>query len=203
MAYLGIDEQMAQRIAEQFEKHGMQEDGIYGANVSQWDDALAARAWAAALNKDVDRTIVSPGVADRPLWMRTNWGKLIMQFRSFMLASHQRVLIAGLQERPHRFAEQLVGATAIGMMLSWLGHKINNDEENAQKLLDNRGLWVANGLDRSGVMDIPFNISDTAEKMGLPGFTTAAQAIAGDRDRGGRSSRYASRGVAAALGGQR
>ncbi|SSC73066.1 unnamed protein product [Ciceribacter sp. T2.26MG-112.2] len=201
MAMLGIDEDMAQRIAAQFQKYGIEEDGIFGANVGRWDDDLAVRAWAAALNKDVDRTIVTPGVADRPLWTRTNVGKLVTQFKSFSLSSHQRVLIAGLQERPHRLAEMMVFATAIGMMVSWLKYVERGDIEEADKLLNNPGLWIANGLDRSGILSIPFEISNTAEKLGAPGIVTAAQSIAGDPDRGGQASRYASRGPIGAVAG--
>jgi len=194
MAMLGIDEDMASRIAAQFRKHGMEEDGIYGANVSDWDDDLAARAWGAALNKDVDRTIITKGVADTPLWMKTNWGKLIMQFKSFGLASHQRVLIAGLQERPHRLAEQMVFASAIGMMISWLKYMERGDTDEADRLVNNPGLWIANGLDRTGILSMPFEISNTAEKLGSPvGLMKGAQALAGDEDRGGSAARYASR----------
>lgn len=199
MAYLGIDEDMSQRIAAQFKKHGLEEDGIYGANVSQWDDQAAIRAWGAALNKDVDRTIITKGVADTPLWMKTNWGRLIFQFKSFGLASHQRVLIAGLQERPHRLAEMMVMSSAIGMLIGYLKYVERGDMDEANKLLDNPGLWVAEGLDRSGVLSIPFEISNTAEKLGLPGVVTGAQAIAGDEDRGGGASRYASRGKLGAV----
>ena len=92
MGYLNISEDMAQRFAQQFEKHGLKERGIYGANVSKWDDEFAARAYAAALAKDVDRTIVTKGVSDTPLWMKTNTGKMIMQFKGFGMASHQRCL---------------------------------------------------------------------------------------------------------------
>ncbi|MFN7089987.1 MAG: hypothetical protein ACK4P4_05495 [Allorhizobium sp.] len=194
LAYLGIDEDMASRIASQFQKHGMQEDGIYGANVGVWDDDRAARAWAAALNKDVDRTIITKGVADTPLWMKTNWGRLIMQFKSFGLASNQRVLIAGLQERPHRLAEQMVMGTSIGMMIGYLKYLERGDEEEANRLMENPGLWIADGLDRTGILSMPFEISNTAEKLGAPiGIMSAAQAIAGDEDQGGSASRYASR----------
>lgn len=201
MAFLGIDEDMASRIAKQFQKYGMEEDGIYGANARLWDDVAAQRAWAAALNKDVDRTIITKGVADTPLWMKTNWGRLLFQFKSFGLASHQRVLIAGLQERPQRLAEQMVFATSLGMLISYLKYIERGDYEEANRFLKNPGLWVANGLDRSGILSIPFEISNTAEKLGYPGIISAAQAIAQDPDRGGSASRYASRGVAGALGG--
>ncbi|MQW45573.1 hypothetical protein CN090_13140 [Sinorhizobium meliloti] len=201
LAMLGIDERMAERVATQFRRHGVEEEGIYGANASAWDDDLAYRTWAAALNKDADRIVIIKGVSDNPLWMKTNLGKLLFQFKSFALAAHQRILLAGLQERPHRLAEQLVFATAIGMMISYLKYVERGNLEEAQRLLDNPGLWVANGLDRSGVLAIPFEISNTVEKIGLPGLMTAAQAVAGDEDRGGSASRYASRGKFGALAG--
>lgn len=194
MARLGIDEDMAGRIAAQLKKHGVQEKNIWGANVSKWDDEAARRAWAAALNADVDRTIVTKGVADQPLWTRTNWGRLIMQFKSFGLASHQRVLIAGLQERPHRLAEQMVMGTALGMMIGYLKYVERGDLDEAERLTQNPGLWIADGLDRTGILSLPFDISNTAEKVGSPiGIVSAAQMIAGDEDRGGQASRYASR----------
>lgn len=205
MAMLGIDEDMASRIAAQFKKYGMKEDGIFGANATKWDDALAMRTWAAALNKDVDRTIITKSVADTPLWMKSNWGKLIMQFKSFALASHQRVLITGLQERPHRLAEQMVFASALGMMVAYLKYVERGDLDKANELLDNPGKWVTDGLDRSGILAIPFEISNTMDKIsagvgGRPiGISAAASAIAGDASQGGATSRYASRGPVSAI----
>lgn len=193
LAMLGIDEGTASQIARQIKKYGVEEKGIWGANVSAWDDDFARRAWAAALNKDVDRTIVTKGVADQPLWSRSNTGKLIMQFKSFGMASHQRVLISGLQNDQHRLAEMMVLATPLGMLVSYLKFIERGDTEQAERLLDNPGLWVANGLDRTGILSIPFEISNTAEKLGAPGFVAASQAVAGDDDRGGSVSRYASR----------
>nr|WP_029924361.1 hypothetical protein [Ochrobactrum sp. UNC390CL2Tsu3S39] len=202
MAYLGINENMAERIAKQINAHGVQEKNIWGANVSEWTDDGARRAWAAALNKDVDRTIVTKGVADTPLWMKTNWGRLIMQFKSFGLASHQRVLIAGLQERPHRLAEQLVFSTALGMMVGYLKFMERGDTEEANRLLENSGLWIADGLDRTGILSLPFEISNTAEKLGSPvGIMKGVQAVAGDVDQGGAASRYASRNKLGAIAG--
>ncbi|WP_316859930.1 hypothetical protein [uncultured Cohaesibacter sp.] len=194
MAFLGIDEMMAGRIAKQIQRHGIQEKGIWGANVSKWDDAVAARTWAAALNKDVDRTIVTKGVADQPLWTRTNTGKLITQFKSFALATHQRVLIAGLQENPLRLAENMVFASALGMMIGYLKYIERGDEAGANRLIENPGLWVTEGLDRSGILAVPFEISNSAEKLGIPfGIQTGMQAAAGDPDRSGSVSRYAQR----------
>ncbi len=200
MAFLGIDETMAGRIADQIKVHGTEERGIWGVNVSEWTDPNAQRAWAAALNKDVDRTIITKGVADNPLFMKTNWGKAWFQFKGFALAAHQRALIAGLQENQLRLLESLVFATSLGMLIGWLKFMERGDTENAQRLLNNPGLWISEGLDRSGILSIPFEISNTAEKLGLPiGIKTGLQAAAQDEDRGGSVSRYAQRNKLGAI----
>ncbi|MDS1138577.1 hypothetical protein [Nitratireductor indicus] len=207
MAFLGIDENMAGRIARQIEKHGEESGGVWGANVGQWDDELAQRAWAAALNKDVDRTIITKGIADTPLWMKTNWGRLIMQFKSFALASHQRVLIAGLQERPQRFAEQMVFGTAIGMLVSYLKMIERGDFDRAEDLVNNPGKWVADGLDRTGILSLPFEMTNTADKVvssyGGPniGINRLFSEIAGDENTSGGATRYASRNATGAVAG--
>lgn len=199
MGFLGIDEDMAQRIAAQFEKHGMEDAGIKAANVSEWDDDLAYRALGAALTKDTDRTIIKPGMGDIPLWMRTNTGRIVTQFKSFGLASHQRVLIAGLQERPRRLAEAMVFGTAIGMMVSYLKMIERGDYEKAQNLLENPGKWVGDGFDRTGILFLPFEITNTADKVSASmgganlSIPSVLSRIAGDKDHSGSVTRYASR----------
>jgi hypothetical protein len=199
MGFLGIDEDMAQRIGAQFKKHGMQEKGVRAANVSEWDDELAYRALGAALNKDTDRTIIKPGMGDIPLWMRTNTGRIVTQFKSFGMASHQRVLIAGLQERPHRLAEAMVFGTTLGMMVSYLKMIERGDYEKANDLLENPGKWIGDGFDRTGILFLPFEITNTADKVsaqfGGPNISIASglSRLARDRDHSGSVTRYASR----------
>jgi hypothetical protein len=207
MAYLGIDETTAARIAEQFTKHGVTDNGIHGGNVSEWDDDIARRAFGAALNKDTDRTIVKPGMGDVPLWMKTNTGRLLTQFKSFGVASHQRVLIAGLQERPRRLMEGMVLGTAVGMMIGYLKMIERGDYERANNLLSNPGKWIGDGLDRAGIFYLPFDVSNTADKvsasLGGPNVSISSifSRIAGDKDHSGSPTRYASRDPIGAVAG--
>ena len=194
MGFLEIDENMAGRIAKMYNEFGTKDGSALVANTSKWTDDEAARIYAAALNKDVDRTVVTPGVASRPLVARSNPGKLIFQFKSFGLDSHQKILIAGLQERPHRFAEMMVGATAIGMLVAYLKFVERGDMERADNLLKNPGLWISDGLDRTGLLSVPFEVSNTMEKLGSPiGIKSGMQELFDDPDRGLDVSRYASR----------
>ncbi|MCP4108320.1 MAG: hypothetical protein GY749_22720 [Desulfobacteraceae bacterium] len=202
MAMLKINENMSERIAKSYKTHGTKDGSAFVANTHLWDDTEARRVYAAALNLDVDRTIVTPGVADRPLFTRSNLGKLTFQFKSFGLASHQKILITGLQERPHRLAEMVVGATGLGMMIAYLKFIERGDTEKAEALLQNPGLWIADGFDRTGIASVPFDISNTMEKLGSPiGIKSGLQKLAGDERKGLDVSRYASRNKTGAIGG--
>lgn len=199
---LGIDERMATLISDQIQKHGIEDNGITGLNLGKWTDKDARRTISAALSKEADGAVVTPGFADRPLWARSNPGKLAMQFKSFGLAAHQRILIARLQGRPKHLAEMMVFGTALGMMVSYLKFIERGDFEAAERLTENPGLWIADGFDRTGLAPLIMDVSNTAEKVGSPfGVRTAAQMLAGDEDRSADVSRYASRNVYGALFG--
>ncbi|MEQ8782507.1 MAG: hypothetical protein RIE06_22810 [Roseibium album] len=199
---LGIDEGMATRIADQIEKYGIQENGIWGLNLRAWDDGNARRVMGAALAKEADGGVVTPGIADKPLWARGNAGKLALQFKSFGLAAHQRILISRLQGNPKHLAEFLVFGTALGMMVSYLKYIERGDFDEADRLIENPGLWVTDGFDRTGIASVLMDASNTLEKTNMPfGVKSAAQAIAGDEDRGANVSRYSSRNAWGAIGG--
>lgn len=202
MGFLGIDSFMAERIAKQFKAHGQMDGRTYVPNSRLWDDQEARQVFAAAVHKDADRQVVMKDASDVPLWMRTNSGKLILQFKSFFLASWQKVTLNRLQERPHRFAEQLVLGTTIGMMIGYLKFVERGDLEQANALLENPGMWIAEGMDRSGIFSLLFEPSNTIEKLGLPiGIKSGLQAIAGDVRRDLDVSRYAQRNKLGAVMG--
>jgi len=103
LAGAGIDPQTALIIADQFKKHGAVNGGVYFPNSAAWDVAdpnvrRALDALRGAVVRDADRTIVTPG-QDKPLWMSSQLGSLVSQFKSFQMASVQRTLLAGLQQR--------------------------------------------------------------------------------------------------------
>lgn len=199
LAYLGIDGSMAERIAKQFETHGTVEDGgVRVAGTDDWDDDWARRVYRAAVNKDVDTTIISKGVGDIPLFMNTPAGRLLMQFKSFAIASHQRALMRGLQERPMGFLTGTMTAATIGSLIYYL----KSVEANRTKdISNNPGRWIAEGLDRSGLFSVAFEVNNTVEKaFGIGAYGALAAAFPG-ADQDGKSSRYAMRSTAAALTG--
>jgi len=190
LAFLGIDEDMAERISRQFQRHGMTESGVRVANSSDWTDDLARRVYRAAINKDVDSVIVTKGVGDTPLFSHTPIGRAMFQFQGFTLAAHQRAFIRGMQEAPAGMISGVIASAAIGMFIYWLKMLESN---NADKISDNPGHWIAEGLDRSGMLPLFFQINNSVEKFTGDGAYGALENLFPGANQGGKSSRFFNR----------
>lgn len=211
LAYLGIDGDMAQRVARQFTEHGDDLDGVKVANTQSWTDAEAVRAYRAAVSKDVDSIIVTKSVGDVPLFANTPTGKLILQFRNYTFAAHQRVTLRGMQEGKAQFMSSLIGMTALGMLGATLRSWRGGDDrwEKFKNSATNPGYLIGEGLDMSGVFALPMELGNTVEKLTQPsGFSfnpvkTPALAAGAmfnpDASLQGDSVRFSSRDPLAAL----
>lgn len=192
MGFLGIGQGKAEDLGKLFAAHGDTLEGVRVANSEAWgDDAVAAslrRAYRAAINKDVKSIIVTKGVGDTPLFMSTPVGRALLQFRSFAIASNQRVLLRGLQEDTTRFVGGAVGMTVMGAFIYAL-----KQLESGREISDNPGTWIAEGLDRSGIFSVGFEINNALEKIGAPGLYTATAALFPDASQQQPASRYAAR----------
>ena len=184
-----IDSGMAKRIAQQFERYGETSGTVRLPNTTRWTDMEAVKVFRAAIAKDVDRTIVTPGM-DKPLWMSTEMGKLFMQFKSFAFASTQRVLLAGLQDRDLGVLNGVVVMTGLGMISTLLRDWFANRHKERTP-----AQWVAEGIDRSGVTGWLFDANNILEKV------TRGHVGVGAITGSGQMSRYASRNIADALMG--
>lgn len=185
LAWLGIDFDMATRINLMAQKHAQVDPGIRVANTLRWDDREAVDALRAALAKDIDTSIVTPGIGDRPLWMSSEWGKVVGQFRSFTLAATSRITAEGFQRRDWEVLQGISLMVALGMLSYWTKMKLAGREVS-----DDPEVWIKEGVDRSGVTGVIFEGHNMLEK--LLGVT-----LVGDAP----SSRFAGRNWEAAIGG--
>lgn len=208
MTYVGIDKDMAERMRFQIEpstQGGSPRDktGFWHSGTEQWGDETAKRAFWAAIDKDVRSTIITPGVADLPLFMHSGLGKSLLQYKSFMIASHQKALVRAIQEGANGSQTAVLMATmsaiSIGMFITYLKAVEGN---RVEQLSDNPGAWLAEGIDRSGMLTILMEGSATLEKMRGPGMDkypagvyTGLQALFPDADQSAGPSRYATRGI--------
>lgn len=189
LAMSGIDKNIAEKIASEFKLHGTK-GSAWVANTQAWTDHEAINAFRAAIVKDVDRTIVTPGVGDRPLWMSSETGKVIGQFRTFTLASTQRVTLAGLQQRDMAVLNGTLLSIGLGMMM----YKIRSDIAG-REVSDNPETWVREGIDRSGILGWLYEANNITEKVtnGRIGINRLAG--------GDTSSRYTNRNISGTLAG--
>lgn len=174
LAYLGIDGHMGERISKQFAEHGDTLDNVKVANTQRWTDEDAVRAYRSAVSKDVDSIIVTKSVGDVPLFANTPTGKLILQFRNYTFAAHQRITLRALQEDKAQFLSGLVGLTALGMMgaalRSWRGGE--DRFEKFKESAKNPGYLIGEGLDLSGMFALPMELGNIVEKLTQPtGFS--------------------------------
>ena len=100
LARNGIDGNMAADIWRETTQAGggNRVNGVWWPNTEAWKDPATVRAYRAALVREVDNAIITPGV-ERPLWTNsTMLGRIISQFQSFAFSSTTKTLAAGLQE---------------------------------------------------------------------------------------------------------
>lgn len=183
LAFLGIDDGMSERIAKQFKSHGDKDSGVWMANTADWTDAEAAATYRGALAKEVDLIIATPG-QEKPLWMSTELGKTIGQFKSFTFSTMSRVMINSLQQRDANALQGLIAAVGLGMLAYKVKSAVAGKETS-----DDPKKWLSEGLDQSGTMGWIFEANNIAEKVtrGKVGLN-AAMGVA-------PASRYASRDI--------
>ena len=164
LARLGIDDGNAQAMAAELKKHATKVDGVWLSNARNWDSPELERLWGAAIRKESDRVIVVPG-QEKPLFMSTELGKTIFQFRSFMFASTQRMTIAALQAQDHNALAGVLMLTTLGMM-SYSFKQWDAKREIAEDPVE----LVIEGIDRSGALGGIMEINNTLEKLSSNNF---------------------------------
>jgi hypothetical protein len=160
LAFLGIDQDNVNIIKSQLDEHSFKEGGLDVANTKDWTDPEAVSMYRNALNQDVDRTIVSKTAGDVPLFMNSELGKTVGQFKSFTFASTQQVLLAGLQQGDASALNGLITSVALGSLVYYLKTKGVGKEPS-----DDPRKWIAEGLDRSGYLGIIMEANNLSEKM--------------------------------------
>ena len=185
LAWLGIDDVNAHKIAAEFQRHGKKDNGVWWANTADWTDREAAEAFRLAIVKEVDSTIVTPG-QDKPLWMSSELGSIIGQFRSFSLSSMARTATLGLQRRDAAALQGFVFSVALGMLATYF-----KQLSSGRPMPETADAWLVEGIDRSGMMGWVMDANNTMEKVAGLGINP----ILGTAP----ATRYSSRGAAGAV----
>ena len=162
LASSGIDEQMAKKIAREFELHGTKLEYNFMANSAEWTDDAAKQAFGAALNKDINITIVTPGKGDTPLFMNYELASTIVQFKKFAMAATQRMLLRGMQERDMDFLFGSILLMGTGMLVDAVYTELRFGKDYSKKSLTEKLLAA---FDRSGLGGIYVDVNRSIEAL--------------------------------------
>ena len=158
----GIDQDMARRISNMFEKHGEKTKHNFMANTAKWEDEAAVDAFGAALNKDINLTIVTPGLGDTPLWMSTELGSTFAQFKKFAISATQRMLMRGMQEKDLDFMFGSILLMGSGMLIDKIYTEFRFGRDYSKQSLTTK---LLNAFDRSGLAGIYTDINKAIETL--------------------------------------
>lgn len=171
VAYLaanGIDAVDAGRMWQQITQTpggGDKVNGVWLPNTIDWADADLARAYRAAVNRQVESMIVTPGT-ERPNIMDANMlSRIVFQFRAFQYSSTQRYIMASAQEAAlGNTAPVFAGVmTSLGMgAVSYAVWGIANQVP----LSDDINVWINEAVNRSGILGVLAEVKNVGEEFG-------------------------------------
>ncbi len=162
LAASGIDEAMAKKIASEFDKHGTKLKYNFMANTAEWTDDAAKQSFGAALNKDINITIVTPGKGDTPLFMNYELASTIVQFKKFAMAATQRMLLRGMQEKDMDFLFGSLLLMGTGMLVDAVYTELRFGKDYSKKSFTDK---LLSAFDRSGLGGIYVDVNRSIEAL--------------------------------------
>ncbi|TPW33244.1 hypothetical protein FJU08_01380 [Martelella alba] len=188
----GIDAVMADRILQAAQAPGGMDEigGIRLPNTGNWADRKAAEAFEGIVARDVDIMIITPG-AEKPLMMSKPIAALVLQYKTFVTAANERLLVRSLQARDMQALQGVVSAIGLGI-LSDMAYRWITGREAPENTAD----WIKAGVTKSGILGWYQEGNAVLEKW--TGGTADAFRLIGA---GQPDTRYISRSPGAALMG--
>ncbi len=115
LAAHGIGEQELARIRAQVEQHASDEAGMMRARTELWSDREAASLLEQAVLRSADTIVLTRGHGDLPVFMDRELAKTLFQFKSFGMASVNRLMIPIAQGLAHG---DVAAANGLAVMLT-------------------------------------------------------------------------------------
>lgn len=149
-AQLGLDEQSFKEIAEQYQRHGQTKRGLKFGFSDEWDDPAIRSRFENAVLAEADASVILPGAGDTPLFMSTEWGKVLMQFKTFAIASVNRTVIPLAQGVAHGDIKAITTIPVL-FALGGLVHALKRIQ-SGREIEDDPVAFAMEAFDWSGMM---------------------------------------------------
>jgi RadC-like JAB domain-containing protein len=147
---MGLDQQMLERIDDQFGQYGRNVNGVRFGMTDAWHDQGAAQALDGATTNAAEASTLSPGAGDTPLWTSSEVGKAIFQFKTFGAVAIRRVTIPlaqGLAHADIRSAQGLATLIAAGALTYTMKQLLSG-----QPMEKDPGRYALEVLDKSNLL---------------------------------------------------
>jgi hypothetical protein len=160
LSRIGIGKNMYKRINDEFKKYGEIQDGSFFSNSRDWTDLQARQAFNSATLTDVNSSVITPGLGDKPLFSRTAWGSVILQFKSYSMGAQNKILLSGLQRRDMQVLEGVVTMLGLGAITYYAQALAANrvPSDDPEKIF-------LEALDKSGMTGLMFDGFLTMDKF--------------------------------------
>jgi hypothetical protein len=159
MGRLGINRAQAEQFADEWESsEGLMHKSMYIANTGEWASKSAVRAFRAAMNTEINRMIPTPGAVDKPkTLLKSEWWKMIGQYRGFSIAATHRIMGAGLHSGAAARFSGAVSMLAIAMIVD-----SSKRPDYMQMPIEEQ---IFRAVELSGITGIFLDLNDTIERI--------------------------------------
>ena len=169
LAQAGIDLKTARKIVTEYYEHGTGIGARNNANIKynrlanshDWIDKKTAKIFQLAVQNDINIGIITPSLGDTPLWMSTQLGGVLAQFKKFSMGMTNRMLVRGFQEKDANFFGSIMSMVALGAVIDAIRtHQMGGDYSQKSYLAR-----VNDAFERSGVGGIFMDINNSGQRI--------------------------------------
>jgi hypothetical protein len=131
LAYLGLDDKMTERVLSQIKTHATHEpNAITGRKLltlghDKWTDYQALEAFQMATYREARRIVQQNLLGEAPLFLSTELGKTLFQFRGFQLAAFTKNTLHNLHMMDSETLANVMYGTFVGAMTYSLQTTLN------------------------------------------------------------------------------
>lgn len=157
--------------------------GTWLPNTELWRDKDLVRTFRAAVVKNVDDTIITPGVELPIMLNKTIANRMLFQFKSFGMSSTYKALGAGLQQRDMAVLNGVLVSLALGA-LSYYIYALSAGGKAQETMLNaDAAKWADEAFQRSGVGAVFGDVQKITERLPWVGKYTTASGVFGTGER--------------------
>lgn len=184
----GIGKAQIVQIATELRAHKIDFDNMIAPNTKLWGSDSAREAFRGALNKDINFAVITPQPGEKSVWMTTEFGSVLAQYKGYGVAAMQRIVMSNLQ-LPEK---KLLAATAFSLGLGAIVHHMRSEQSDIEN--QSVGDYIKGAIHRSGILGYATDVNGIMETLtdnrfglgallgsdGTPtGFTTKLSAVFG------------------------